>query len=180
MTPSGLNHAYFRVSEKLDSSLQEVWLRNKIGIKNADELTFSRCQPSRQGSGFEAGTIFAMNQGNVEAPLPQLLGTGGGNLPCVIGGIVQHLDLQQVPRVIEFADGAQQSLNHVHFIEDRQLHRHFWQLIEPAGGLETAIPVLQKQVNNEITVNAIGGQPEEHTEVTNGPDQVTKASVHRC
>ena len=40
-----------------------------------------------------------------------------------IGGIVQDLDLQPIPRIIQRGRGVNQPLDDVLFIEDRQLHR---------------------------------------------------------
>ncbi len=59
-----------------------------------------------------------------------------------VGGIIQHLDLKELPRIIEFAYGAKQAFGHVNFIKNRQLHRHFGQPFELMQRLRRAPLIL--------------------------------------
>ena len=61
MAPSGLNHADFRVGEKLDGALQQIRPRNKVGIQNTNEFAFGRFQPGGQRTGLETGPLEPMN-----------------------------------------------------------------------------------------------------------------------
>jgi hypothetical protein len=92
--------------------------RNKIGIENTDEFTAGGSQPSFQRPGFEAGAIGPMNQFDIKAALAQFRGAIRRNLTRFVGRIVQHLDLQTIARIIQFADRAQQSLDHINFVEN--------------------------------------------------------------
>ena len=47
------------------------------------------------------------------------------DLLCLIGGIVEHLDVEQLARVIELRDGLDQPLDHVALVVDRQLDGDF-------------------------------------------------------
>src|SRR5205085_2608750 len=46
MSPARLDHADFRVGEKMDGALEQVRLRNEIGIQDADELALRGSQTS--------------------------------------------------------------------------------------------------------------------------------------
>ena len=73
-----------------------------------------------------------MNQLDIKAALAQLFDAGGGHFASVVGGIVEHLNLQKLPRIIELADRLEQALNDVNLIVDRQLDRDLRQLLEAA------------------------------------------------
>ena len=67
-----------------------------------------------------------------------------------VGGIVQHLDLQQFTRIIELAHFLQQTLYHVAFVIDRQLHGHLWQPLR--------IRKMERwQILAEFSISAHGG-----------------------
>ena len=38
MTPAGLDHSDFRVGKKMDRRVKQLWLRNEIGVEDADEF----------------------------------------------------------------------------------------------------------------------------------------------
>src|SRR5437660_7354677 len=69
MTPSGLNHPYLGIGEKMDSTLEQVGSRDKISVQNTNEVPRGRFEANRQRPGLEAGTIHAVNQLDVETPL---------------------------------------------------------------------------------------------------------------
>src|SRR5437660_367412 len=45
MAPPGLDHADFRIGEKMDRPLKQVWRRDEVGIENANKLTGGRFEP---------------------------------------------------------------------------------------------------------------------------------------
>jgi hypothetical protein len=179
MAPPALNHADLGIGEKMDRPLKQVWRRNEIGIENANKLTGSRLEPDCERTGLEAGPIHAMYQLNIEPALPQFLRAGSGYLAGIVGGIVQHLDLEQISRIIELADRTQKAFYHINFIKNRQLDRHFGQLPKLAGRNRGPLAVLQEKINDEIPVNAVGRQADEHGEVTRRPNDITEASLHK-
>src|SRR5438046_8541408 len=80
---------------------------------------------------------------------------------------------------MEFADRTQKALHHVNFIKNRELNRYLWQLLKPAGWNRRAVAVLQKKINDEIPVNAVGRQTNEHGEVTRRPNHIAETSLHK-
>ena len=112
--------------------LQQVGLRDEIGIEDTDEIALGGGEPGLQGARLEAGPVGAVDQLHVEPAALQFVHAGGRQLAGVVGGIVQHLDLQKLARIIELADRFEEPLDDIDFIEDRQLHRHPGQLLEMA------------------------------------------------
>ena len=179
MTPSRLDHSDLRIREKMDRPVQQVRGRDEIGIENANELASGRFEPSRKRTGLEPGPVDPMNQLNIEAALSQCFHARRSHLPRIVGGIVQHLDLQQISRVIQFADRAQKALHYVNLIKNRKLNRYFGQLPKLAGRDRCAFAVLKEEINDEIPVNAVGRKADEHGEVTRRPNHRAEASLHK-
>src|ERR1700682_5729287 len=104
MAPATLDHADLRIGEKMDRPLKQISRRDEIGIENAHKLTGGRLEPNCKRTGLESGPVDAMNQLNIEAALSQSFRARTSYFARIVGGIVQHLDLQQISWVIELAD----------------------------------------------------------------------------
>src|SRR5256885_6017170 len=120
-----------------------------------------------------------MNQLNIEAALPQRFRARSSHFAGIVGRIVQHLDLQQISRVIELADRTQKALYYVDFIKNRKLNCNLWQLTKLAGRNGCAFAVFKEEINDEIPVNAVGRKADEHGEVTRRPNHRAETSLHK-
>src|SRR5204863_7698564 len=90
-----------------------------------------------------------------------------------------HLNLQKLPRIIHLAYRTQQSLGHVHLVENWQLHRHLRELFKTMGWRRRPLPVFQVKVNDEVTMDAVSGKPDQHAQVANRPNDMSDTSLHR-
>src|SRR2546423_2919819 len=144
MSPTRLDHADLRIGKEMDRALQEVRVRDEIRVEDADELAFSRGQPSLERARLEARPVGSVDQVDIEPSVLQGRHAGGRQLLGIVGRIVQHLDVEQVFRIIDFANRAQKPLDYIDLIEDRQLHRHHRQLLKVAGRDGRAFPVFQE------------------------------------
>src|SRR5215831_52990 len=178
MPPARLDHSDLRIGEEMDGALEQVLLRNKIGVQDAKKFTFRSSEPDRQCASLKAGAVSPMNALYVKTALAQFPRARGGDVAGLVRRIVQDLDLQKFLRVIEFAHGTEQPLGHVHFVEDRQLHRHFRQLLEVERRHRWPLPVFQVQIDNEIAMNPISREPDEDAQVANRPDDMSDAFLH--
>ena len=97
-----------------------------------------------------------MNELNIEAALAEFLGARGRDLASLIGRIVQHLNLQELAGIIDFAHRTKQPLGDIHLVEDRQLHCHPRQLLKMATGHRRTLAVFQVKINDEIAMDPIG------------------------
>ncbi len=41
-----------------------------------------------------------------------------------VGGVVEHMNLESVGRVVKLSDAVNEALGHIHFVVQRQLNRH--------------------------------------------------------
>src|SRR4030095_16560891 len=58
------------------------------------------------------------------------------------------------------------------------LHRDLWQFFKMTRRDRCSLPVFQVQIDDEIAMDAVSGQSNEHTQITNRPDNVSEASLH--
>src|ERR1700682_464782 len=147
----------------MDRLAQKIGLRNEIGIENTNEITLSGREPGLQSAGFEPSAIDAVDQLYVEPPALQILHAGGSQFSRVVGGIVEDLDLQQFARIIDLTDRFEQPLDHIDLVEDRQLHRHFRQLLEMTCRPHCSLPVFQEKVNNHVPMNPVCGEADQYS-----------------
>src|SRR5207302_416252 len=150
MPPPSLDHSDLRVGEEMDGLFEQVFLWHKIGVQDAKKFAFGSSETHRQRSSLKASAISPMDTLHVKTTLAQFLCTGSGDLASLIRRIVQDLYLQKLLRIIQFAYRTDQSLGHVHFVENWQLHSHFRQFFELAQRHRRSIAVFQVQINDEI------------------------------
>src|SRR5205814_6258701 len=67
VTPTCLDHSDFRVGEKVDRFVEQLWLRDKIGVENADEIAARRSESGFERAGFVTDAVGAVNQFHIEA-----------------------------------------------------------------------------------------------------------------
>ena len=123
-----------------------------------------------QGTGLEAGPILPAHMFHIKTALPQFHNFSCHNLGRFVVRIVEHLDFKFVQRIIESGDGIKQSLGDVHFVVQRQLHRHARQNLEVTGGNDFLLPVLVIEENHQIPVQAITRQPRQYCEIKDDSD----------
>src|SRR5260370_9309262 len=167
------------MGEKWGGGGEKIRRGSEIGVEAANKLARGRFESGCERSRLESGPINAMNQLNIEAALPQFFGARSSHFPCIVGGIVQDLDLQQFSRIIELADRAQKALHYVNFVKNRKLNGHSRQLPKPARRNHPPFAVFQEELNDKIPVNAVSREAEEHGEVTRRPNHKAHASLHK-
>jgi hypothetical protein len=93
-----------------------------VRVHDQDVLAAGGRQAVVEGAGLVAGAVVAVDQRDVEAPPP----VAGDEPPLQredrrVGGVVEDLDLQAVPRVVEGGDVFQRAL-HQRLVVHRDLH----------------------------------------------------------
>jgi hypothetical protein len=119
--------------------------------------------------------VLDIETGGAEAP-DLGLGDGAG----FIGGIIEDLNLKQVPGVVELADAIEEALDDVELIEDGKLDGHTGRRLEVTDRDGHILPMLEEEINDDIPVNSVEGEAKEHGEVTDSPNEVSGAFVHSC
>jgi hypothetical protein len=79
--------------------------------------------------------------------------------------IVQHLNLEQLPRIVDLADDVDQPIGDVHLVVNRQLDGDSWERLERAGGHGLPPLVLHVQINEIVAMPPVDGQNDQDEEV---------------
>ena len=105
VAPARLNHRKFRLDEIRHGAAEKIRGRNKVCIENGDEFACRGFQSFLEGAGFESFAIVAVDvgDGNAQSLMPfDAVARDGLRL---VGGIIEHLDIEQFARIIELRDG---------------------------------------------------------------------------
>src|SRR5258706_8201366 len=73
----------------------------------------------------------------------------------MIGGIIQHLNLQPIERVVEQTGGADDPLGHDVLVVHRQLHGDPRELLEGAVGFVMIVAMLAVEIDQDVAVQAV-------------------------
>ena len=123
IAPARLHHADFGIGEVIDGAAQKIDGRNKIGIEDRNDFAGSRLQAILQSARFIAVAIAAVNVLDGQAVGAVFRRQPCGELVSFVGGIVEHLNLQQFAWIIQLARFLDQAFDHVLFVVDGKLHR---------------------------------------------------------
>ena len=146
--------------------VEEIGRRAEIGVEDRHQLAGGGLQPFLQRAGLEAVAVGAVVilDGVAQRPvaLHQRLGEGRG----IVGGIVQHLNLQQFLGILDLDHLFDQPLHHVALVVKRKLDGHRRQLFEalrrPGSGL---LPVLEIRADDLVAVDAVNREDDQNREV---------------
>ncbi len=126
--PAGLNTADLGIGKVGDDQPQKAWLRNKVSIQHGDQLTLGLREPDGQGSGLETGPLWPGDVDHIDPLCTQMLDDALHQRAGPVGRIVEHLDLEPFPRVVQPGHRSQQPLDGVQLVIDWQLNRDLWPL----------------------------------------------------
>jgi hypothetical protein len=104
---------------------------------------------------------------DVEAELPPLFDLRAGDPGGLVGGVIQHLHLQQVARVLELADRVDQARHHVELVVGRELDGDRGELALGVAllGLRGVLLVLVVEEHHLVAVETVDRQEADHGEV---------------
>ena len=89
----------------------------------------------------------------------------GRHDPSVVRRIVQHLDFQELPRIVNASDGFEQALHNIALVENGQLDGDRRQLFELLQRTGRVLLVLQVSVGQQITVDAVNRKDNKNRKV---------------
>src|ERR1035438_9424493 len=193
IAPAGLHDADSRVGEMLDGAREEIRRRDEIGIENGDEFACGGLQSFLQRAGFEALAIVAVMVFDGEPQSAIALHQRRGKWGGVVGGIVQHLDLEQLAGILDAGDLVDEPLDDVPFVEDGQLNGDRRQLREASGRLAGGLlAVLEVGADHLITMHTVDrkqgqdgevryqNRPVEPTQLVDAAKGVVEQAAHHA
>ena len=145
---------------------QEIGGRNEIRVEHGDKFTGGRLEPFLQCAGFVSFAIGAVEILDRMPDVPVFLAKGFGELMAVVGGIVEHLNLQKFARILDLDGFVDQPLQHVALVIKRQLDRDPGQLVETDGRFaDRILPVLEIGANGLESMEPVNRQQRKNAEV---------------
>ncbi len=163
--PARLHHGDLRIAEEIDRALQEVGGRHEVGVEDGDEPSLRHPEPRVERARLVAGAIGAMHVRDVD-PLRRVAAHRAlRDARRLVGGVVQHLDLEQLARIIDLADRVDQPVRDVHLVVDRQLDGDRRQLRERRARHRHLVLVLHVQIDQVVPVPPVHGENDENEEI---------------
>ena len=156
----------------MDYPQQPVFRRNKVGVKDGDELARRRLQPFRQRSGLEPFSVIAVVIGDGVAPPGVFTHEARAHDLGLVSRIVEHLDFQELPRVVDASDSLEQPLDHVALVIHRQLDGDARQALESLPRLGKVAAVLEVETSQIVAMHAINRKDDQNGKVRNQDREV--------
>ena len=107
---------------------------NEVGVENGDELASRGLQAVFQRAGLVAFAIGAMDVDDGHALRGEAVHAIAGDLLRFIGGIVEHLHVEKLARIVEARNGFDEPLDHIALVENGELNRDARPVVASGGG----------------------------------------------
>ena len=124
-------------------------------------------QPIFQCARFKSGAVFPVYVVYVQSLLfPSFDGSAGNSLGLV-RGIVKHLNVKPVARIVKGADGIDDPVHHIHLVVGRYLNRNARQFVKSGLGGRYLFLVFVVQKNHQVTVKTVEAENGQDREIGN-------------
>ena len=181
IAPARLHHAHLGVNEVGNGLDQKIRRRNKIGVEDGNKFAGCGLEALRQRAGFEPLPVVAVMVLDGETEHAVALAQGFRIRVRVIGGIVQHLNLQQFLRILDFGDFVDQPFDDVPFVVNGQLNGDARKLLKARHRLfRGVLPVLEVGSDDVVTVQPVNGKNRQHAKVRNEQGIIEPARTDGC
>ena len=121
------------IAEVADDVAQELGLRKEVRVEDRDEGALGDLEAGVERARLVAHAIDSVQIHGVDAAGSQPLDVRADERLRLVGRVVEHLDLELVPRVVDGGDGLEQAGRDGRLVEERQLHGHARQLVVAHG-----------------------------------------------
>ena len=175
VVPAGLDEAGPVIGEQIRQRLlQEVRRGHEIGVKDRDERCVRHLEPRPEGPGLEPAAVRPVDPANVEPGGRTLFQDPVGDLPGVVGGVVEQLHAQPRPGIVEGGYRPDQPLDDVPLVEDRELDENRRRVRieergaadpEPFRGRRGPGGVAGQPVHQHIAVRAVDREQQQDDEI---------------
>src|SRR5579863_7888612 len=168
VSPSCLDHADLGVvvraigrrDEIGDGAAKEIGFGDKVSVENGDEFTLGRLETVFESAGFVTFAVGAMNVDDRHALGGVAVDAGAGDLASFVSGIVENLNVKQFARVIEARDSFDETLDHVAFVENRQLNGDAGPMFDFGRGAGDVFRIDIVVVDEPVAMQPVGGEDE--------------------
>ena len=121
VVPAGLHHADPGIGHGREEVFEEAGWGDEVGVENENVVASRRVETRGEGAGLVAVADAAVEDGDVDALPPPLVGALPGQGGGLVGGVVEDLDLEKVAGVGDAAGGVDEALDDVPFVVGGEL-----------------------------------------------------------
>src|SRR5439155_3834230 len=165
------------IHEIRNGAAEKISLGEKVGVENGDEFALGGFQTVFQGSGFVTFAIGPMNVDDGHALCGVALDASASDVAGLVGGIVEDLHVEEVPRVVETRNSFDEPLDDVALVEDGQLHSDARPIRDRRRSRGDIFGIREIVVDQPVAVQAVNGEDQEDDEVGNHHRQVESVGV---
>ncbi len=170
VAPARLRHGQLEIGEIRHGAPQKIRWRNKIGVEDGDEFSQRGLQSLLQRTRLESFAVVAMNVTDRQPQALIALDAVARHFLRLVGGIVEHLNIQQLARIIERGNRFHQTLDHVTLVVNRKLHGDAGPRSNFRRRPGDALAIFVIVVDQRIAMNAVHRQ--------NGHDEEVRQHDH--
>ncbi len=176
VAPARLHHPHLGVDEVADDRAEEARRRDEVGVEDRDQRALGDVEAVVERARLVAGAVDAVNVDRVDAARAQPVHVGTHEGARLVGGVIEHLDLQQVARVVHRGDRIEEPRRHRRLVEERELDGHHRKSVvadrRRVHGRADRRPVPGAQEDEVEAVEPVRAQAEEDGEVEDREDSV--------
>ena len=166
MCPPRLHHSDLGIGQMVDSAHQKVCWWNEIGVENRDEFSLGGFHAFGQRARLKSLSMSSVKIGDGKSMGRVVGDQAARNRQSLIRRIVEDLDVELVQRIVNLANGFQQSFNDELLVKDRKLDGYTRQFGKSMRRFGSAVfLVLIIKIDQEITMSAVRSQQDQDNEI---------------
>ena len=150
--PARLHHAdvvsAVRRQKIRNRAPQKIGVGKKIGVEDSYELPVRGLQPVFESPSLIALAIGAVNVRNRHALRGMSFDAVAGDFTGLVGGIIEHLHIEQFARIVEARHRVHQSLDYVALVVDGKLYGNFGPLDDSGRRAGDILAILEIRVRD--------------------------------
>ena len=167
VAPARLDHADLRIG--LEVAAASAAGNRCGGTKSASKMAMNSAgrlfQSRFEGARLVARAVDTMDVVDVEAARRVAANRQFGDFRRLVGRIVEHLNLEEFPRIVHLADGVDQPIGDVHLVKDWQLDCDRRQHRLAAAAAWRPVLVFHVKIDKVVAVPSVDRQNAEDEEV---------------
>jgi hypothetical protein len=123
----------------------------------------------RQGPCFVTLAVNPLDMGDGDAGSPEKEYLFRQESAGVVCGVVEHLNLEFIGRIIQRPYCSNQSWSHGSFVIEGKLHGDARELCEAGVGLRRVLPMLQEERDDAASVQPVPSESDQDDQITETP-----------
>ena len=172
-----MRHANFGILEIGNGAAEKIGLRDEVSVKDRNEFAAGSFETVFEGAGFEAFAVGAVNVADGHTLCGVAFDARPRDFAGFVGGIVEHLNVEEFERVIESRDRFDETLNDVTLVENGKLNADTRPLRDGRRRAGNVLAIFVVVVDEPVAMKSINREDDEDDEVWNHHHQIERVEV---